>query len=150
MTNYYLLISPFYLIQHKFSFFQKNCWSKSGSGSGSSRGQPNLLKIMVLFLWLMVFVVGFAVGALTILGAEAVGVYVFINRLNEKNLKKQAQISQHSSRDLDLHQSLHFASNKQVGTFFFLSFFIHINVFSGQNWWPFHFFCYAILCFDVK
>ncbi|KAF3975553.1 hypothetical protein CMV_001193 [Castanea mollissima] len=69
--------------------------------------------MMVLFLWLMVFVVGFAVGALTILGAEAVGVYVFINRLNEKNLKKQAQISQHSSRDLDPLQSLDFASNKQ-------------------------------------
>lgn len=76
--------------------------------------------MMVLFLWLMVFVVGFAVGALTILGAEAVGVYVFINRLNEKNLKKQAQISQHSSRDLDPLQSLDFASKKQVGTSFFL------------------------------
>ena len=73
----------------------------------------------------MVFVVGFAVGALTILGAEAVGVYVFINRLNKKNLKKQAQISQHSSHDLDLLQSLHFASNKKVGTSFFLSFFLY-------------------------
>ncbi|GMY12754.1 hypothetical protein FCV25MIE_07993 [Fagus crenata] len=67
---------------------------------------------MVLFLLFFVFVLGLAIGALTILGAEAVGVYVIINRLNHKNRQKEAQIAS-QPQDLDPHQSLDFASNKQ-------------------------------------
>ncbi|KAG6627183.1 hypothetical protein CIPAW_15G108700 [Carya illinoinensis] len=70
---------------------------------------------MFLFL-LLVFVIGFGVGALTIVGAEAVGVYFIIEWLNQKTKQKEAQIasrSQESSRDLDHSQSLDFALNKQ-------------------------------------
>ncbi len=80
---------------------------------------------MVLFLLFFVFVLGLAIGALTILGAEAVGVYVIINRLNHKNRQKEAQIAS-QPQDLDPHQSLDFASNKQVhiSLLLFISFLI--------------------------
>ncbi|KAF5468741.1 hypothetical protein F2P56_012871 [Juglans regia] len=71
--------------------------------------------MMFLFL-LLVFVIGFGVGALTIVGAEAVGVYFIIEWLNQKTKQKEAQIAsrpQESSRDLDPSQSLDFAYNKQ-------------------------------------
>lgn len=71
-----------------------------------------------MFLFsLLVFVVGFGVGALTIVGAEAVGVYFIIDWLNQKTKQKEAQTAsrlQESSRDLDLSQSLDFAYKKQV------------------------------------
>lgn len=67
---------------------------------------------MMLLLFVLVF--GFVVGAVTIVAAEALGVFVFINRLNQKTEKlKQASESKHSFPDLDPQQSIHSASNKQ-------------------------------------
>lgn len=67
--------------------------------------------------FLIVFVLGFGVGALTIVGAGAVGLYLIINRLNQKTKQNEARIaaqSKESLGELDPYESLEFAQNKQV------------------------------------
>ncbi|KAG6672680.1 hypothetical protein I3842_16G071600 [Carya illinoinensis] len=70
---------------------------------------------MLLFL-LLVFVIGFGVGALAIVVAEAAGLYFIINWLNWKTKQTEARIasrSQEYSRYLDPNISLNFTNNKK-------------------------------------
>lgn len=79
----------------------------------------------MFLLILIVLLIGFVVGALTIVAAEAVGVYFIINWLDQKTKRKEAQIAsqpQHSLRELDPYQSLNFANNKKVHVCFLFSF----------------------------
>ncbi|KDP46473.1 hypothetical protein JCGZ_08445 [Jatropha curcas] len=61
--------------------------------------------------WLLVFFCGFSFGALAVVAFEALGVYVFIKRLNQKIRKEEHKSSSHE--DLDPHQSLDYAYNKK-------------------------------------
>ncbi|KAF5445304.1 hypothetical protein F2P56_034364 [Juglans regia] len=70
---------------------------------------------MLLFL-LPVFVIGFGVGALAIVLAEAAGLYFILNWLNWKTKETEARIASRSQeffRDLDPNQSLNFTNNKK-------------------------------------
>ncbi|XP_040998416.1 uncharacterized protein LOC121244416 isoform X2 [Juglans microcarpa x Juglans regia] len=70
---------------------------------------------MLPFL-LLVFVIGFGVGALAIVVAEAAGLYFILNWLNWKTKQTEALIASRSQeyfRDLDPNQSLNFTNNKK-------------------------------------
>jgi hypothetical protein len=88
----------------------------------------------MFLLILIVLLFGFVVGALTIVAAEAVGVYFVINWLDQKTKKKEAQIAsqtQDSLRELDPYQSLDFANNKKVVYMFVFNFLFHLHVSAG-------------------
>lgn len=60
-----------------------------------------------------VFLVGFFLGAVAIVGLEVLGLWLLITILTQKNSKAEEEI-QAASKDVDLQQSLDFASHKEV------------------------------------
>ena len=98
---------------------------------------------MVLVM-LILLLIGFVVGALTILAAEAVGVYFIINWLDQKTKKKEAQIASQSQEplpELDPHESINFACNKKVHVCFLFSLHLHVSAATVN----FFLFCFSIL-----